>query len=100
MQILNQADAITAYIAAHNLGGAEDLPFTDLPFRQLVVMLRYLQAHLGVHGNYPVPSGEELLFAVDTMALFVNHALNDPNCWCGDCEARRIEEREVAQQAK
>jgi hypothetical protein len=90
MHPINQDRAITAYIAAHDLSGAEDLPFTALPFRQLVVMLRYLQAHLEVHGVYAEPSGDELLYAVDTMALFVNHALNDPACWCGDCEARRL----------
>jgi hypothetical protein len=92
MPTFNQDQAIAAYIATHKLGGAEDSPFTDLPFRQLVVMLRYLQAHLEVHGPYQVPSEEEVLFAVDTMALFVNHALNDPKCWCLECEGRRIEE--------
>jgi hypothetical protein len=100
MPAFNQDHAIAAYIAKHNLGGAEDSPFTDLPFRQLVVLLRYLQAHLEVHGPYQVPSDHEVLFAVDTMALFVNHALGDPKCWCEDCQARRIEELKAVQRAK
>jgi hypothetical protein len=91
MQTFDQDRAIAAYIDRHALHDAEALPFTALPFRQLVVMLRYLQAHLNVHPqHYPVPSAAGLLFAVDTMALYINHALNDLTCWCGDCEALRI----------
>jgi hypothetical protein len=82
--------AVSKYMQEHGLLGSEDLPFTTLPFRQIVVMLRYLQAHLDVHTqNYPVPNEEELTYAVDTTALWVNHALNDPSCWCGACEHKR-----------
>jgi hypothetical protein len=83
--------AVSKYMQEHGLLGSEDLPFNTLPLRQIVVMLRYLQAHLGAHAqDYPVPSGEDLLYAVDTTALFVNHALNDRSCWCDDCECKKF----------
>jgi hypothetical protein len=83
--------AVCKYMREHGLLNSESLPFDSLPFWQIVVMLRYLQAHLDVHAqDYLVLSDEDLLYAVDTTALWVNHALNDPSCWCGECEYKRL----------
>ena len=86
--------AVSKYEQEHGLLNSENLPFDTLPFRQIVVMLRYLQNLLEVHAqDYPVPSGEELLYAVDTTALWVNHMLNDPSCWCDPCECKKVRRR-------
>ena len=54
-------------------------------------MLRFLQDLLDIHRqDYRVPTEEELLYAVDTTALWVNHALNNSSCWCGECESKKL----------
>jgi hypothetical protein len=86
--------AVSEYMQEHGLLNSENLPFNTLPFRQIVVMLRYLQNLLDVHRqDYRVPTGEELLYAVDTTALWVNHMLNDPSCWCDPCECKKFRRR-------
>ena len=91
--------AVSEYMQEHGLLNSENLPFNTLPFRQIVVMLRYLQNLLDVHRqDYRVPTGEELLYAVDTTALWVNHMLNDPSCWCDPCECKKFGD-DVAKEA-
>jgi hypothetical protein len=83
--------AVSKYMQEHGLLNSENLPFNTLPFRQIVTMLRYLQDLLDVHAqNYPAPNAEAIGYAVDTCAIWVNHALNDPSCWCGECEHKRL----------
>jgi hypothetical protein len=93
--------AVSKYLQQHSLLNSENLPFDTMPFRQIVVMLRFLQNRLGVHAqDYPAPNGEDLLYAVDTCAIWVNHALSDPSCWCGECEHKRIADETPEQLAR
>jgi len=51
--------AVSKYLQEHGLLNSENLPFDTMPFRQIVVMLRFLQNRLGVHAqDYPAPNGE------------------------------------------
>ena len=91
LSVQDHEHAVSKYMRERGLLNSENLPFDEMPFRQIVMMLRYLQAHLDVHcQNYPCPNGEELLYAVDTTALWVNHMLGDPSCWCDECECKKL----------
>jgi hypothetical protein len=89
--------AVAKYEQEHGLLDSESLDV--MPFRQIVVMLRYLQSLLDAHAqNYPAPNAEDLLFAVDVTAVWVNHMLNDPSCWCDECEYARYDDADEAPQ--
>ena len=87
--------AVHAYIERHKLQGADQPPYTKIPFAQIVVMLRFLEHLLGAHQlhKYPLPSYGELLEAVDTTVLWVNHMLHEPDCWCEVCEDRELNKK-------